>query len=101
MPYSLTITIPGDVSPVERGKRFADPLDHALRAERLGQLGDEGTQMGLVDGRSVVVAAEIEVTVTDLDRSLAVIRRVLRAAGAPPATTITQHGPDKVVHGVW
>lgn len=101
MPYRLTVTIPGPVLPLERGKRFADPLDEALRAERLGELGDEGTQMGLVDGKSVVVAAEVELSVSDLDRALAVIRRVLRSAGAPPATTITQHAPDKVVHGVW
>ena len=101
MPYRLTVTIPGPVLPLERGQRFADPLDEALRAERLGELGDEGTQMGLVDGKTVVVAAEVELRVTDLDRALAVIRRVLRSAGAPPATTITQHAPDKVVHGVW
>jgi hypothetical protein len=46
----------------------------------------------------VVIAADIEVTLSDLGRGLAMIRRVLRAAGAPAGTTITEHAATKVVH---
>ena len=98
MIHRLTITIPGDVQPIERGPRFADPLNQALKAEGIGETSDEGTQMGIVDGRVVVVAADIEVNVTDLGRGLAMIRRVLRAADAPAGTTITEHAATKVVH---
>lgn len=94
----LTVTIPGNIQPVERGARFADPLDRALRAAALGEIGDEGTQMGVVGGRLGVIAANIEVTVSDLDRGLTLIRQVLKAAGAPAATTITQREPTVVVH---
>lgn len=96
--HRLTITIPGDVQPIERGARFADPLNQALKAEGIGETSDEGTQMGIVDGQVVVVAADIEVNVSDLGRGLAVIRRVLRGADASPGTTITEHAAIKVVH---
>ena len=90
--------LPGNIQPIDRGARFTDPLNQALKAEGVGETGDEGTQMGIVDGGVVVVAADIEVTVSDLGRGLAIIRRVLRAAGAPAGTTITEHATTKVVH---
>jgi hypothetical protein len=96
--YRLTVTLPGNIQPIERGPRFADPLNQALKAEGIGETSDEGTQMGIVDGRVVVIAADIEVNVSDLGRGLAMIRRVLRAADAPAGTTITEHAPTKVVH---
>jgi hypothetical protein len=96
--YRLTVTLPGDIQPIERAARFADPLNRALKAEGIGETSDEATQMGIVDGRVLVIAADIEVTVSDLGRGLAMIRRVLRAAGAPAGTTITEHAPTKVVH---
>jgi len=98
MPHRLTVTIPGNIQPLERGARFADPLDQALKVAALGEIGDEGTQMGVVDGRLGIIAADIEVTVSDLDSGLALIRKVLKAAGAPAATTITQREPIVVVH---
>ena len=94
----LTIHIPGNVLPLDRGKRFSDPLDAALRGEKVGELGDEGAQMGIEDGRYIVVGCDIHLRVTDVALALAVIRRVLREAAAPPTTTITQRGEPSVVH---
>ncbi|HEV2750961.1 MAG TPA: hypothetical protein VGV12_10610 [Gemmatimonadales bacterium] len=98
MMHRLTVMMPGNIQPIERGARFADPLNQALKAEGIGETGDEGTHMGIVGGSVVVVAADIEVSVTDLGRGLAMIRRVLRAAEAPAGTTITEHAATKVVH---
>lgn len=98
MAHRLTVTIPGNTQPLERGARFADPLDQALKAAALGEIGDEGTQMGVIDGRLGIIAADIEVMVSDLERGLTLIRQVLRAAGAPAATTITQREPTVTVH---
>ncbi len=98
MTHRLTITLPGNIQPIDRGVRFADPLNQALKSEGVGETSDEGTQMGIVEGRVVVVAADIEVTVSDLGRGLAIIRRILRAADAPAGTTITEHAVTKVVH---
>lgn len=94
----LSINIPGNIGPVDRGRLFADPLNAALTAAGAGKTGDEGTQMGIVDGKLAVVSCDIMVTVTDLDRALTVIREVMKGAGAPASTTITQFEPEKVVH---
>ncbi|HWH51866.1 MAG TPA: hypothetical protein VN651_10025 [Gemmatimonadaceae bacterium] len=89
---NLTVHIPGNILPVDRGKRFADPIDAALRNAELGELRDEGTQMGIEDGRVVVVGCDIVLRVTDPHRALEVIRRVLREAGAPAGTSIREDG---------
>ncbi len=94
----LTVHVPGNILPVDRGARFADPLDAALRAAGVGELGDEGTQMDLVDGRYVVVGCDIHLTVSDTARALAIIQRVLADAGAPAGTTITERGGMEKVH---
>ena len=94
----LTIHIPGNILPVDRGKRFADPLDAALRAAQLGELRDEGTQMGIENGQYVVVGCDVVVRVTDAGRALEIIRRVLTEAGAPPETTIAESGGPSAVH---
>jgi hypothetical protein len=94
----LTIHIPGNILPVDRGKQFADPLDAALRAASLGELRDEGTQMGIEDGRYVVVGCDIIVSVSDVAAALDTIRRVLRDARAPETTTISESGPRPIVH---
>ena len=94
----LTIHIPGNILPVDRGKQFADPLDAALGAASLGELRDEGTQMGIEDGRYVVVGCDINVSVSDVTAALDIIRRVLRDARAPEATTILERGAPPIVH---
>jgi hypothetical protein len=94
----LTIHIPGNILPVDRGKQFADPLDSALRAANLGQLRDEGTQMGIESGQLIVVGCDLFVRVSDVAAALAVIRRVLRESAAPSTTTISESGEPPVMH---
>ena len=94
----VTIHIPGAIGPVDRGRLFEDPLGAALQGEGVGKVGDSGTQMGVVDGKYVVAGCDIHVTLDDVERGLTVIRRVLTAAGAPAATTITEGTPEKKVH---
>jgi hypothetical protein len=94
----LTIHIPGNILPIDRGKQFADPLDAALRAANLGELRDEGTQMGIEDGRYVVVGCDIILGVSDVVAALDIVRCVLRDAGAPQTTTISEGSVPPVVH---
>lgn len=94
----LTIEIPGNILPVDRGKRFADPLDAALRAADLGELRDEGTRMGIENGQYVVVGCDIVVRVSDVGAAIALVRRVLSEAGAPGETTIREHGERPIIH---
>jgi hypothetical protein len=97
----LTVHLPGNILPIDRGKRFADPLDAALRAAQLGELSDEGTQMGIVDGRYVVVGCDIHLRVSGAAEALAIVRRVLQEADAPRMTTIKEHGEPAIVHPLY
>jgi hypothetical protein len=96
----LTVHIPGNIQPVDRGRQFADPLDAALHAAQLGKLTDEGTQMGVADGRYVITGCDIHLDVSDVARALALVRQVLQDAGAPTETTITENSEPPVVHAL-
>ena len=94
MPDQPTIHIPGDIQPFERGDRFEDPLDQALRAAgRLGKCVGGGTAM---DAKQVT-RCDVEVEVKDRAKAVPVIRKVLSAAAAPPGTTVTDADSGKVL----
>jgi hypothetical protein len=95
----LTIHIPAAIDPIDRGELFEDPILDALGAAGIASdyLGG-GSALSEVDGRMAITGVDIELEVGDLKRALDIICRVLRTAGAPPATTITQFEPEEIVH---
>lgn len=92
------VRIPAAIGPIDRGRLYEDPLDEALAAEGLGSVSGGGTQLG-ADGS--IVFCGIDVDVTDRDRGLACILRVMRELGAPEGTVVEEGGPEKVEHRVW
>ena len=100
----LVINLPGEIMPLERGERFEEPLMEAFEQEDIdgGYVGG-GTALGEVDGRKVIESCDIEFEVEDkdLDRALAVIRRVLIAAEAPAGTTIRLCEPREEVYPLY
>jgi hypothetical protein len=98
MPH-LTINIPGQIMPMERGERFEDPLFDAFEAEGIEfEPRGGGTALTEIDGRKVIQSCDIEIGVEDVVAALPIIRRVLIDAGAPPETTIRQSDPGDVVY---
>ena len=94
--HRLTISLPAPITPIERGERFEDPIADALGD--LGEVEGGGSLMTEEDGRMVIVESNIEVYVKDVPRSLALIRKVLKAQGAPKGTTISEYKPEQVDH---
>lgn len=92
------VRIPGDIGPIERGRRYADPLDEALEAEGLGSVSGGGTQLR-ADGS--IKFCGIDVDVTDRERGLACILRVMRELNAPEGTVVEEGGAARVEHAVW
>jgi hypothetical protein len=93
----LVIHIPGDVEPMERGERFEDPLDKALRkAGKVGKCVGGGTAFEM-EPEFRITGCDIEVEVADLARAMPVIRDTLVAASAPPGTTATHADTEKVL----
>jgi len=94
--HRLTISMPAPITPIERGERFEDPLGDALGD--LGEVEGGGSLMAEEDGEMVILEANIEVYVKDVPRSLAIIRKILKAQGAPRGTTISEYTPQQVDH---
>lgn len=92
MSHVISIFIPGNIQPLERGERFADPLQAALERENLGEVFEEGTHLETVEDRQVVKGCQLEIEVKNLRRGLAIIEQILREGKAPAGTKITVEG---------
>jgi hypothetical protein len=82
-PYRLSIMIPALISPIERGERFEDPLQELL--------GEQGVVLG--GGTSMfggVAMTHVGVRIKDLEDGVALLRKFLKAQGAPRGTTISR-----------
>ena len=69
-----------------------DPLDEALQASQVGEVTGGGSGSG---------SANIDVELTDLQRGLPVVRRVLQELGVAPSTRIIQRTPERAVHTIY
>jgi hypothetical protein len=82
------IRIPESLGPLARGEKYEDPLGKAMG--ELGEVTGGGSQ--LAEGDSIAFCG-IDVVVNDRVRGLEVIRRAMRACGAPPDTIIEEYLP--------
>jgi hypothetical protein len=90
--FFFYVRIPGDIQPIERGERFEDPLQAALEVQDLGEVTGGGSQLA---GRGKEIEfCGLDVEVTDRDRGLQVIRKVMQRLGAPPDTVIEEYLPS-------
>ena len=80
------------ISPMERGDKYADPLDRDLEAQDLGMVTGGGTQMGK-DGKVAWIGIDIDLT--DLDRGIAFTQRRLRELGAPVGSVLEYRVGDR------
>jgi hypothetical protein len=92
MSHIISIFIPGNIQPLERGERFADPLQAALERENLGEVFEEGTHLETVEDRQVVKGCQLEIEVKNLRKGLALIKQTLVEGNAPTEATITVAG---------
>ena len=92
------VRIPGNIEPLERGDRFEDPLDAALEEAGIGSVSGGGSQMG--EG-STVEYCGLDVVVTDRERGIEIIRRVLQASECPQGAVIEEYLPNYDELAVW
>jgi len=92
MSHIISIFIPGNIQPIERGERFSDPLQAALERENLGEVFEEGTHLETVGDRQVVKGCQLEIEVKNLRKGLAIIEKILQEGNAPAETKITVEG---------
>ena len=73
------------IEPLDRGTRYEDPLDAALRERGLGEVAGGGSQL---TDTGEIEFADVEINVTNLDDALPVIVSTLEASGAPTGTEL-------------
>jgi hypothetical protein len=93
----LIVSIPADIDPVERGERFATPINRALwYAGRLGRVSGGGTEMRL-GGKRFVTGVYLHMDVKDVGRALPVARRALLDIGVPRGTRVINCDTEEVL----
>jgi hypothetical protein len=94
----ITISMEISVTPTERTERFVMPLREALGD--LGTAEGGGTSAVQKDGKWVVTGFDINVRSKETEKVLPIIRKCLKAQGAPKDTRIKLAFPKEVVLGL-
>ena len=82
--------VPESIMPIDRGEKYEDPLDAALKRENLGEVTGGGTQLSEPDaeGRRVVEWVGLDIELTDLERGIPFLKKELLRLGAPAETIL-------------
>jgi len=79
------VKITDPIPPLERARKYEDPLDAALKAERLGEVTGGGSQLtkeGKIDWIGV------DVDLVNLESGIPFLKRKLLAIGAPRGSSL-------------
>lgn len=90
----LYVKIPDPIKPLERWKKYEEPLATALHEKKLGTITGGGS-MRQKDG--TIEYCGIDLAASSEAKAVAVIKAVMHAAGAPKGTQIEYLGSNKVV----
>ena len=84
------VKIPESIMPIERGKKYEDPLDIALKKAGVGEITGGGSQLGEPDknGSPTIDWVGIDVDLTDQAAGLPLLKAELKRLGAPQGTTL-------------
>jgi hypothetical protein len=86
---TVTARLYEHIEPLDRGTRYEDPLDAALRDAGVGEVTGGGSQLGEL---GEIEFAGIEIQVSNVDAALLVIARALEQAGAPMGSQLLGPG---------
>ena len=92
LPYFVFAKIMDKVAPMERGPKYEDPLDDALRERGVGYTTGAGTQMEKAGG---IAWVGIDIELCDVDGALEFTRQRLRELGAPPGSVLEYRVGDE------
>ena len=94
-PTLVVVTIRESLDPVQRGKKYEDPLEIALAKAKVGEISGGGT---LFSKSRTIEAIQIDVDLTDLKKGIPLLKRELIRLGAPKGTTIEYEYNEKEIH---
>lgn len=84
-PIFVFVKVNESIMPIERGKKYEDPLDEALKKAKLGEVTGGGSS--LTKERKIDWVG-IDVDLFDLERGIPFLMRKLVELGAPKGSTL-------------
>ena len=84
-PVFVFVKVNESIMPIERGKKYEDPLDDALKRAKLGEVTGGGSS--LTKERKIEWAG-IDVDLIELERGIPFLKRKLVELGAPKGSTL-------------
>ena len=96
-PVTIVARLYEHVEPIDRGERYEDPLDDALKGAGLGTVTGGGSQLGEL---GEIEFADVEIEVANVNAALPVIIEHLERSGAPVGSELLADGAPTKVFGV-
>jgi hypothetical protein len=89
-PQLVLVRIPEPIQPPDRGAKYEDPLDAALKKEAVGVVNGGDMQLSApdADGRKSIKWVEVDVDLSDFERGMPILKRELLRLGAPAGTIL-------------
>jgi hypothetical protein len=85
-PHLVVATITEDIGPIDRGRKYEDPIDAALKAAGLGEVTGGGSQL---DASRRIAFVDIDVALADTEGALDLVRLTLKQLGAPAGSVLS------------
>ena len=84
------VRIPQALQPLDRAAKYEDPLNVALKKDRVGEVTGGGSQLSQPDkdGKRSIEWIGIDVDLTNFEKGLPVLKRELLRLGAPRSTVL-------------
>lgn len=79
------VKITESIMPIERGSKYEDPLDQALKKARLGEVTGGGSSLAK---NKTIEWVGVDVELTDLMKGIPFLRKKLIELGAPKGSTM-------------
>ena len=93
-PHLVLARVYEHIEPIDRGERYEDPLDEAIKQRGVGRVTGGGSQL---DELGAITFADIEIELADLEASLQVVANALEAAGAPQGSELLLASDERVL----
>ena len=93
-PHLVLARVYEHIEPIDRGERYEDPLDDALKQRGAGRVTGGGSQL---DELGAITFADLEIELADLGGALQVVAGALEAAGAPEGSELLLASDERVL----
>jgi len=89
-PQLVLVWIPEQIQSLDRGARYEDPLDAALKKEAVGEVNGGDTRLSAPnpDGKKSIEWVGVDVDLSDFERGMPILKRELLRLGAPAGTIL-------------